>query len=124
MRLARRLAHWLRLSEVDVDLVDELAFHREMIERDLVARGMSPVDARDAARRTMGNETIMREESRGVWIWPSLEAAWQDARHAALGLRRTPTFTAGVALTLALGIGANTAMFRSSIGSCFDHRRT
>ena len=111
MRLARRLAHWLRLSEVDVDLVDELAFHREMIERDLVARGMSPVDARDAARRTMGNETIMREESRGVWIWPSLEAAWQDARHAALGLRRTPTFTAGVALTLALGIGANTAMF-------------
>src|SRR6185312_8136128 len=66
MRLARRLAHWLRLSEVDVDLVDELAFHREMIERDLVARGMSPVDARDAARRTMGNETIMREESRGV----------------------------------------------------------
>ena len=38
----------------------------------MIARGMSPTEARDAARRTMGNETYMREESRGVWVWPAL----------------------------------------------------
>src|SRR5262245_63745607 len=107
MRLLRRIAHWLRRSENADDVADEMAFHRSMIEDRLVHGGMSPDDARVAARRAMGNETYMREESRGVWLWPSLEAAWQDATHSVRSLRRAPTFAIGVTLTLGLGLGAN-----------------
>ena len=111
MRMIRRLAYWVRLRSNHTDLIDELAFHREMIERDLVRRGMSPDAASTHARRTMGNETVMREESRAVWLWPSLEALWQDATYTLRDLSRHPTFTLGVIVTLALGIGANAAMF-------------
>jgi predicted permease len=111
MRLLRRLSHWIRLRSNHAELADELAFHREMIERDFVQRGLSPDDARDAARRAMGNETFMREEARAVWLMPSLEALWQDATYTLRGLRRNPTFALGVTITLALGIGANAAMF-------------
>src|SRR6185436_5339676 len=110
MRLLRRIAHWLRFRSHAEDLAEELRFHRETIERDLIARGMAPAEARDAARRAMGPETQMREASRGVWLWPRLEAAWQDARLTIRSLRRSPAFTAGIMLTFALGIGANAAM--------------
>ena len=111
MRLLRRLTHWLRFRANSADLAEEIAFHREAIERDLIAHGHSATEARDAARRTMGHETLMREDSRGVWLWPSLDAVWQDAKITVRGLRRSPAFTAGVMLTFALGVGANAAMF-------------
>ena len=111
MRLLRRLIHWLRLDAGEADLAEEMSFHRDAIERDMIARGRSPADARDAARRAMGNETLSREASRAVWLSPSLEAVWQDARVTVRGLRRNPIFAAGVILTCALGVGANAAMF-------------
>jgi putative ABC transport system permease protein len=111
MRILRRLEHWWRFRTNEAELEEELSFHREAIERDLIARGHSAERARVAARRTMGNETFMREEARGVWLWPSLEAVWKDAKGTLRGLRRSPAFTAGVLLTFALGVGANVAMF-------------
>jgi putative ABC transport system permease protein len=111
MRLLRRLAYWVRLRSNQQDLLDEVAFHREMVERDLVRSGAAPAAARAAARRMMGNETFMREEARAIWLRPSLEALWQDARYTLRNLAGNPVFSLGVILTLALGIGANTAMF-------------
>jgi putative ABC transport system permease protein len=111
MRIVRRVAHWLRFRDRNAELNEELSFHRDALEHDLIARGHTPADARVAAQRAMGNEVYMREESRGVWLWPALEGVWQDAKGTFRGLRRSPAFTAGVMLTFALGVGANAAMF-------------
>jgi putative ABC transport system permease protein len=111
MRILRRLAYWLRFGSNNDDLREELEFHRAQHERDAIARGESPADARDSARRAMGNETYMREESRAVWLHPRLEALAGDLSYAVRGLKRNPLFAAGIIITLALGIGANAAMF-------------
>src|SRR5690242_3747371 len=102
MRLMRRIRHWLSSSSPEADLAEELASHREMVERDMIAQGATATEARDAARRAMGNETFMREEARGVWLWPGFEAVLQDAKYTVRSLRRTPGFTAAVMITLAL----------------------
>jgi len=92
-------------------LDDDIRDHIERETRDNIARGMPPEEARHAALRKFGNITRVKEETREVWRRVRLEELLQDVRYGFRMLRRNPGFAAVVILTLALGIGMNTAVF-------------
>ena len=106
-----RLVPYLGRRQAEADVEEELRLHLEL-ERERQREGGVPEgDDLRAARRTLGNATLIRERTRDVWSWRWLDELARDIRHAGRGLRRSPGFAAVVVIILALGNGASTATF-------------
>ena len=106
-----RLATWIRRPALERDLAAELDAHLDLSARDLEAQGLTTVAATTEARRRFGSLTRIREASRDAWGFPALDALARDLRQAVRGLVRSPFYSFTIVLMLALGIGANTAVF-------------
>ncbi|MEX2264825.1 MAG: ABC transporter permease [Bryobacteraceae bacterium] len=110
-RAAAGLLALIRKRRLDRELEDEILAHLELAERDAIAAGLSPEEARRAARRRFGGIEPMKEEHRDRRGIRWLEILLRDFRYGLASLMRDPGFTAVAAGVLALGIGANVAMF-------------
>jgi len=106
-----RIKMLLRRGRAGAQLDDELRFHLERQVAENVAAGMSEEEARYAALRSFGNPALLRDTTRATWSWNILESLWRDLRFGVRTLLRTPGFAGIAVLVMALGIGANIALF-------------
>src|SRR5215510_9037836 len=102
---------WWRKSRKEAELREEIEFHLDEEADERRADGLSAAEARLAARRELGNIGHIQEEPRAAWTWTILEQFLQDVRYAFRTMAVNKTVTALAVLSLALGIGANSAIF-------------
>jgi predicted permease len=100
-----------RRRQAERELEEEIGAHLAMAEQERRDRGETPGEAKQNARRELGNELLIKETTRDMWGWASLERLAQDTRYALRQIKRSPMFTSAAVLTLALGLGGTTTMF-------------
>ncbi len=107
----RRIASRLRRGRLDDELRDEVALHLELRRQSLIDAGIDPREAAAQAQRMFGNPTAIREETREMWSFPSIDTLTQDIHYGARLLRRSPTVTIASMVSLAIGIGFSAGVF-------------
>ena len=110
MRFWNRLFLRLRGGRLESELNEEIRLHREMLEAEFVREGMTLREAAHAAARQFGNASETADWSRDEWTFPRLDAILKDLRFAGRLMLRQPLLTCAAVLTVAFGVGANTAV--------------